>query len=116
MEPFLTSSNFWMYAVKAYNNPFGLCLVDFRRDLRRVAKVRQLLDVYTASGQIDVRAILNHIIVLNNMFGPHHTSVMLRYKCGRQNVQAVNSFLVYLSLCDGDPATDSKIDGLLMGV
>ncbi len=65
----LDKSNSLLYAAKHYDNPSCTDVVEFYDDLKRFKYIKRLFNKYRESGQIKYRLILNHIILLYNMFG-----------------------------------------------
>ena len=118
----LTDANFMMYAMKAYDNPHCLDIDEFHSDLKRIRYVRRLLDRYCNRGELNERLILNHIVILYNMFGPEATSRMLFFKIDNVFWPQLKSFLVYLNIlpsrisgiCDKDILiSDIEVDGFI---
>ena len=65
----LSEENFIMYAMKMYDNPQCRTLDEFYEDLDRIKYVKRLLYKYINRGVLRERLILNHIIILSNLFG-----------------------------------------------
>ena len=89
--------NFLLYAAKHYDNPQCYDTIEFYDDLKRFKYIKRLLNRYVEEGDLKERLILNHIIVLNNVFGPQPTVKMLFLKCKGME-QYLKSFLVFLNL------------------
>ena len=94
----LTNANFMMYAMKAYNNPNCLDIDEFHDDLKRTKYIKRLLNRYKSSGELKERLILNHIMVLYNMFGPEAATRILFFKVDVGFRSQLKPFLVYLNL------------------
>ena len=62
--------NFLLYAAKHYDNPQCYDTVEFYDDLKRIKYIKRLINRYIEEGDLKERLILNHIIILNNVFGP----------------------------------------------
>lgn len=77
----LTESNFLIFTAKQYDatNKF-FSDNDYFEDLQKIKYVKRLLNKFVETGELRERLILNHIIVLNNVFGPFATSRMLFLK------------------------------------
>ena len=80
MHDRLDDSNFLLFAAKYYNNPQCYDTIEFYDDLKRFKYLRRLFNIYCESGDLRERLILNHIIILYNMFGPYATTKMLFFK------------------------------------
>lgn len=73
----LTEDNFLLYAAKHYSNPHCFDTEEFYTDIKRFKYIKRLINRYKVVGDLKERLLLNHIIVLNNVFGPVHSSRML---------------------------------------
>ena len=93
----LTEENFIMYAMKMYDNPQCKDMDEFYEDLDRIKYVKRLLHKYINRGVLRERLILNHIIVLTNLFTPLGTAKMLFFKLDEEMHPALKTFLVYLN-------------------
>jgi hypothetical protein len=94
----LTEANYLVFCAKHYdiNNKF-FSDTEFQEDLAKVKYVKRLLNKYNESGELRERLILNHVIVLNNVFGPFCTPRMLFLKLpGYESVLA--PFLDHISV------------------
>jgi hypothetical protein len=89
--------NFLLYAAKHYDNPQCYDTVEFYDDLKRFKYIKRLLNRYIEEGDLKERLILNHIIILNNVFGPQATIKMLFLKCKGME-QCLKTFLIFLNL------------------
>ncbi len=91
----LDESNFLLYAAKHYDNPQCLDTEEFYDDLKRFKYLKRLFGKYEESGELRERLIINHLIVLYNVFGIHATR-MLFYKLD-QHYSYLKPFLVLLN-------------------
>lgn len=91
----LSENNFLVYAMHHYDNPQCHSLEEFEEDLKKFLYLKKLLSRYRKDGELRERLILNHIIVLYNVFGEAATN-MLFYKVDRECWNALVTFLVYL--------------------
>lgn len=91
----LTENNFLVYAMHHYDNPQCHSLDEFEEDLKKILYLKKLLSRYKNNGELRERLILNHIIVLYNIFGEAATN-MLFYKIEKSNWDVLITFLVYL--------------------
>lgn len=80
VDVILTESNFLLYAAAHYNNPQCYDINEFNDDLKRFKFIRRLINKYLDTGELKERLILNHIIALNNVFGPTCMTKMLFVK------------------------------------
>lgn len=75
----INEDNFLLYAAKYYDNPYCYNVEEFYEDLNRFKYVKRLFGKYLDSGEIKERLVLNHLIILYNMFGDA-TTTMLFFK------------------------------------
>lgn len=94
----LNSENFVMYAIKNYDNPACKGMSEFNEDLKRFKYVKRLLSRYKAGKGLKERLILNHIIVLNNLFGPEACVRMMFFKMEEKYWSEVKTFFIFLNL------------------
>ena len=92
----LTDDNFMLYAMKAYDKPNAI-VSEFEEDLKRIKYVKRLIKRYKATGELKERLILNHIIILSNVFGIEATVRMLFYKIDNSDYPILKTFLLFLN-------------------
>jgi hypothetical protein len=93
----LTEENFIMYAMKYYDNPSCKGMAEFLDDIKRFKYIKRLLGKYTGGKELKERLIINHMIVLNNLFGVEATTKMLFFKIDRKFWPQLKTFLVFLN-------------------
>jgi len=91
----LNEGNFLVYAMHHYDNPQCHSLQEFEEDIKKFLYLKKLLSRYKNNGELRERLILNHIIVLYNIFGESATR-MLFYKIDESCWDTLITFLVYL--------------------
>lgn len=91
----LNDDNFMLFAAKYYNNPQCMSTEEFNEDLNRFKYLKKLFSRYE-QGDLQERLILNHIIVLSNVFGVRAAVLMLYFKINEKYHNALRTFLVYL--------------------
>ena len=92
----LHDDNFMMYAIKAYDKP-NCIMSEFEEDLKRIKYVKRLIRRYKVTGELRERLILNHIIILANVFGVEATVKMLFFKVEKEYYEVLKTFLLYLN-------------------
>ena len=92
-----------MFAMKNYDNPQADGEEEFQEDLKRFKYLKRLLKKYHESGELKERLILNHIIVLTNVFGVDAASTLLLYKIDSEYWSVLKTFMLYLHMI---PETD----------
>jgi hypothetical protein len=93
----LTEDNFMIYAIKHYDNPSCKGMAEFLDDIKRFKYIKRLLGKYTAGKDLKERLIINHIIILNNLFGVEATTKMLFYKIDKKFWSQLKTFLLFLN-------------------
>jgi hypothetical protein len=93
----ITEDNFLIYAMKCYNAPHCI-LSEFESDIKRTKYLKRLFRRYKVTRVLKERLILNHIILLNNVFGPVPTSRILFYKIDDRDYDILKTFLEYLDI------------------
>ena len=91
----LNEDNFLMYAIKNYYNPGSMGMSELEDDLKRFKYIKRLLKRYRTYGEINERLVLNHLVVLYNVFGDATTD-MLFYKIDNEYWSDLKTYLVYL--------------------
>jgi len=92
----LNKNNFTLYAMKNYNNPSCSGVIEFYEDMNRIKYIKRLLGRYDNRGSLKHRLVLNHIIILQNMFGAEATTRILFFKIEDKYHSYLKSFLHYL--------------------
>ena len=92
----LTPENINMFAMKHYDNPPFVDEQEFLDDMKRFKYLKRLFRKYDTSGELKVRLIVNHIIILSNVFGVDATTTLLFFKIERNHWPLLKTFLVYL--------------------
>ena len=98
----ITSDNVNMFAIKYYDNPQCEGEKEFYDDMKKFKYIKRLLRKYYDSGVLRERLVLNHIIVLNNLFGPEACVTLLLFKTQREYWDTLKSFLLYLNIIRED--------------
>jgi hypothetical protein len=93
----LTDENFLIYCAKHYDNPQCYSTEEFLEDLKRIKYIKKLITRYVESGDLKERLILNHLIILSNVFGAEHLSRILYLKMKPQ-FKYIKPFLVLLNI------------------
>lgn len=95
----LTPKNALLFAVRAYDNPQCLDAKEFVEDYKRFKYVKRLCRRYLTTTRVSERLMLNHIVLLNNVFGPAATVRLLFVKCDDARMYKVlKPFLLYLNI------------------
>ena len=107
-----------MYAIQHYHNPSCEGMSEFNDDMKRFKYVKRLFRKYEETGILKERLLLNHIIVLNNLFGAEASSTLLFFKTEQVHWPALKGFLEFLNIMPEndllDIITDNNIKELLL--
>jgi len=106
----ITPENVLMFAIRNYDNPHCEGEKEFEDDLKRFKYIKRLLRKYYDTGVLKERLILNHIIVLNNVFGPDACATLLLYKIQPEYWSALKSFLLFLNIIREEELDHIKTD------
>ena len=112
----LTNKNFKLYAAQHYNNPECTDVEEFQQDLNRFKYLKRLLTRYELTGELQERLILNHLIVLYNVFGIKPCNRMIQFKINENHYHYIKPFLVYLHYLAEDEMLEVGMDPLIVNV
>jgi hypothetical protein len=93
----LNDENFMIYAMKCYETPHCV-MSEFEGDIKRTKYLKRLFRRYKVTKSLKERLILNHIILLNNVFGPEPTARILFYRIDKRDYDILKTFLLYLNI------------------
>ena len=110
----LTKDNVLLFALKHYENPQATSEKEFYDDMKRFKYLKRLFKKYSKTGILKERLIMNHIIVLQNVFGPEPVKVLLFYKINQEYWSLLKTFLVFLSYMTNEDVSQITIDNKLM--
>jgi|TARA_B100000073_G_scaffold66496_1_gene49166 hypothetical protein len=101
----LNDSNYLLFAIKNYDNPQAVTQDDFYDDLKRIKYIKRLLKRYRNTGELRTHLILNHFIVLFNVFGDAGVPLLF-FKLDKELWTCTKSFLTYLGRIPDYPRTE----------
>ena len=108
----LTEENFLLFAIKNYENPQAVTKEDFDKDLNHFKYIKRLLKRYKNTGQLKTHLLLNHFIILYNIFGEAATP-MLFFKIEQDLWSSMKTFVMFLGKLPEYPKSqihDIKVD------
>jgi hypothetical protein len=103
----LNDDTFLLYTVKHYDNPGCTGMKEFQDDLKRFKYIKRLLKQYEKTGEVGERLILNHIILLHNVFA-EATVPLLFFKFEEKYWPQIKTFLVFLEYLPDDCKIGNK--------
>lgn len=92
----LNEDNFMLYAMKAYNSPHCI-MSEFEGDLKRTKYLKRLFRRYKITKVLKERLILNHLILLYNVFGVEAATRILFFRVDQIDYDILKTFLIYLN-------------------
>ena len=112
----LTEKNLFLYAAKHYKNPKFSDIDDFYEDLKRFKYIKRLLNRYIEADELSERLILNHLIVVFNMFGIEAALEILNLKLEDRHWPVIKPFLLFLKYIKNDQYTGITMDPTVVEV
>lgn len=92
----LTNENILLYAVKAYDRP-NMLMSEFKEDMKRFNYLKRLFRRYRKDGEMRERLVINHLVILYNVFGVEVATRMLFYKMSKEDYSVLKTFLLFLN-------------------
>ena len=112
----ITSENVIMFAIKHYDNPQCEGEKEFYDDMKRFKYIKRLLRKYKDTNILKERLLLNHIIILNNLFGAEACVTLLLFKIQKEYWGTLKSFLLFLNIIRDDELRDVTTDQGVLGI
>ena len=108
----LNDDNFILFAIKNYENPQAVTKEDFDKDLNHFKYIKRLLKRYKNTGVLKSHLLLNHFIILYNIWG-EATTPMLFFKIDKDLWSSMKAFIMFLNRFPEYPRTyihDIQVD------
>ena len=112
----ITSENVIMFAIKHYDNPQCEGEKEFYDDMKRFKYIKRLLRKYKDTNILKERLLLNHIIILNNLFGAEACVTLLLFKIQKEYWGTLKSFLLFLNIIRDDELREVIQDEGVLGI
>ena len=106
----LTKDNLIVYAAKHYYNPKCIDSEEFFEDLKRFKYIKRLLNRYKSTGELSERLIINHLIVIFNVFGYQAGLDILELKIELDHWGVLKPFLIFLKAIKNTEYTNIEMD------
>lgn len=110
LEENLTDDTLFLYAAKHYYKPQFSDAEEFFEDLKRFKYIKRLVNRYLETDEFPHRLLLNHIIVIFNVFGIKAALKMLEFRLDEKHWPVVKPILLYLSYIRNDQYTGISMD------
>ena len=93
----LTNENIMLYLVKAYDKP-NCIMSEFNDDMKRFNYLKRLFQRYRKYNELREQLVLNHLVVLYNVFGPEVASRALFFKVSKDDYSALKTYMLFLNI------------------
>lgn len=93
----LNNDNIMLYAAKAYDKP-NCVMSEFKDDMKRFNYLKRLFKRYRSFGEVRERLVLNHLVVLCNVFTPEIATRLLFYKMAKDDYSPLKTYLTFLNV------------------
>lgn len=111
----LNDDNLLMYAIKCYDTP-NCVMSEFHEDYSRIYLIKKLFTKYLNNAELNARLILNHIVIVYNVFGSEGATRLLFFHLKEEHYPLLKPFLILLNFMpdvvygiDGDDILSSQI-------
>jgi hypothetical protein len=112
----LTEDNFILFASRNYNNPQCTNIDEFFNDLQRFKYIKKLFKRYHGTKELQERLIINHIVILYNIFGIRPTNKMMFYKIDAEYWPVLKTFLIYLNYLKDNEYIEVPLDDYVINI
>jgi hypothetical protein len=92
----LTNENIMLYAAKAYDKP-NCIMSEFKDDMKRFNYLKRLFRRYRKNDELKEQLVLNHLVVIYNVFGPEVATRLLFFKMSKEDYSTLKTYLLFLS-------------------
>ena len=109
----LTHETIDIFALKHYDNR-GAGKEEFEDDLKRFKYIKRLFRKYDTSNEFKSRLIINHVIILSNVFGVDAATTLLFFKIDKQHWNILKTILIFLNYMPEEEMIDLETDQNIM--
>ena len=106
----ITKDNWLLFAQQNYDNPTLEKEEEFYDDIKRFKYLKRLFRKYDITKDIKIRLVLNHLVVLQNVFGVEAAVTLLLYKVDEKYWSILKTCLNYLDYLYPHELQDIKTD------
>jgi hypothetical protein len=93
----LNNDNILIYAMKAYDKP-NCIMSEFKEDMKRFNYLKRLFKRYRKLGELREQLVVNHLVVLYNVFGPEVVSRLLFFKVAKEDYSTLKTYMLFLNI------------------
>jgi len=112
----LNDKNLFLFAAKHYRNNTFADVDEFNEDLKRFKYIKRLLNRYLETDELPERLILNHLIVVFNVFGIEAARTILEFRLEDKHWPVMKPFLLFLNFIKNDEYTGITMDPEVVNV
>ena len=112
----LNDKNLFLYDAKHYRTNKLADADEFNEDLKRFKYIKRLLNRYLETDELPERLILNHLIVVFNVFGIEAALNILEFKLEDKHWPVMKPFLIFLNYIENDQYTGITMDPEVVNV
>ena len=109
----LTHETIDIFALRHYDNK-GASKEEFEDDMKRFKYLKRLFRKYDVTKEFKSRLIINHVIILANVFGIEAATTLLFFKVDKQHWSMLKTVLIFLNYMPEDELIDIEIDQNVM--
>jgi hypothetical protein len=92
----LINENILLFCMKAYDRP-DMIMSEFKEDMKRFNYLKRLFRRYRKVGELREQLVLNHLVVIYNVFGPEVATRLLFFKMAKEDYSALKTYLLFLN-------------------
>ena len=93
----LNEKNYVHFAMKYYDNRQCTSVEEFNEDLNKIKYVKRLFNRFLETGELRTNLILNHLIVIYNVFENEAATRMLFFRVEKKFYSILKPFLIFLN-------------------
>jgi len=93
----LNEKNYLHLAMKYYDNRQCTSVEEFNEDLNKIKYVKRLFNRFLETGELRTNLILNHLIVIYNVFENEAATRMLFFRVEKKFYSILKPFLIFLN-------------------
>lgn len=93
----LDDNNYLLYAMRGYENPHCVDILEFEEDLKKIKYLKKLFSLYRKDDVLKERLIVNHLITFFNVFEFECAVRLLFLRVEESHYSLLKSFLVFLN-------------------
>ena len=93
----LNEKNYLHFAMKYYDNRQCTSIEEFNEDLNKIKYVKRLFNRFLETGELRTNLILNHLIVIYNVFENEAATRMLFFRVEKRFYSILKPFLLFMN-------------------